>query len=61
MMDEQILPAIVRRDKAETLLLIEPLHNTSCHVVFSLDPPDPHSSSLYGLSGAYSEGREYTP
>jgi hypothetical protein len=37
MMNEQILTTIVGSDEAKTLLLVEPLHGTSCHVVFSLD------------------------
>jgi hypothetical protein len=37
MMDKQILTTIIGSDEAETLLLIEPLYDTSCHVVFSLD------------------------
>jgi len=37
MMDKQILTTVIGSDKAEPLLLVEPLYGTSCHVVFSLD------------------------
>jgi hypothetical protein len=61
MMDEQVFPAIVRGNETKTLLLIKPLYHTSCHFVFSLDPPDPIARSLYWFSGVCSEGGKYTP
>jgi len=30
-MREYFLAAVVRRDEPETLCIVEPLHNTSCH------------------------------
>jgi hypothetical protein len=38
MMHEQIVAAILRRDESESLVRVEPLHCTLCHVFFSLDP-----------------------
>src|SRR6476469_1548944 len=31
--DEQILPAVLRRDEAEALVVVEPLHGSSRHVL----------------------------
>jgi hypothetical protein len=37
-MNKQILTAIIRSNEAKTLLFIEPLDSSFCHLVFSLDP-----------------------
>jgi hypothetical protein len=60
-MDEQILTTIVRSNEAKPLLLIEPLHNTSGHVFFSLDPPDPYSKfPLWFIRGMLRGRKVYT-
>src|SRR6478672_2949801 len=34
MVDEEILAALVRRDEAESLVVVEPLNGSCCHVIF---------------------------
>ncbi len=58
MMDEEIFSAIVRGDESKTLLLVEPLYHTSCHVVFSLDPPDPYSEFPLLVAQGYAPREE---
>src|SRR5688572_27450507 len=32
-MDEEVLAALVRRDEAEALVVVEPLHGSGCHLI----------------------------
>jgi len=60
-MNEQILAAIIRSDEAKTLLFIEPLDRSSCHLVFSLDPQVYTALSLNFDQGYPSREDKYTP